>query len=242
VKGGKVPSAWFLEQVGAKGMSNGGVRVTDYHANTLYNAGGGTAAQFRELVEELKRRVREQFGFELEEEVQYVGFEEQLPGLDHIRATPHVIQGLLTGLEGAELRWKPSPERWSIEQVLAHLAEAERDCYLYRLQRILAERDPEVQAIGPSDPQPSPGRFALATLEEFLALRRESVDLLEGLPVEAMERGAIHSAVGRIKLAHMLNEWAFHDIGHIRQIAELVRAVRYYPHLGPYQPAYNVNP
>lgn len=76
VKGGKIPAAWFLEQVGAKGMARGGIRVSAEHANTLYNAGGGTAAEFRALAEELKRRVRERFGVELEEEVQYIGFEE----------------------------------------------------------------------------------------------------------------------------------------------------------------------
>lgn len=75
VKGGKVPSAWFLEQAGAKGLARGGVRVTDYHSNTLYNAGGGTAAEFCALVRELKRRVRERFGIMLEEEVQYIGFD-----------------------------------------------------------------------------------------------------------------------------------------------------------------------
>ena len=75
VKGGKVPSAWFLEQAGAKGMAVGGVRVTDYHSNTLYNAGGGTAADFSALARELKRRVRERSGVVLEEEVQYIGFD-----------------------------------------------------------------------------------------------------------------------------------------------------------------------
>jgi UDP-N-acetylmuramate dehydrogenase len=71
---GKVPSAWFLEQVGAKGMADGDIRVADYHANLIYNAGSGTAAQLVRIIEELKRRVRERFGFDLEEEVQYVGF------------------------------------------------------------------------------------------------------------------------------------------------------------------------
>jgi UDP-N-acetylmuramate dehydrogenase len=73
VREGKVPSAYFLEQAGAKGMVNGGVRVADYHANLIYNARGGTACEVRELIEELKRRVRVQFGLELEEEVQYIG-------------------------------------------------------------------------------------------------------------------------------------------------------------------------
>lgn len=79
VKGGKVPAAWFLDRAGVRGMARGGIRVSEEHANTLYNAGGGTASEFRALVAELKRRVRERFGIELEEEVQYIGFGETLP-------------------------------------------------------------------------------------------------------------------------------------------------------------------
>jgi UDP-N-acetylmuramate dehydrogenase len=71
---GKVPSAYFLEQVGAKGMTNGDIRVADYHANLIYNAGEGTARQLREVIQDLKRRVHDRFGLDLEEEVQYIGF------------------------------------------------------------------------------------------------------------------------------------------------------------------------
>jgi UDP-N-acetylmuramate dehydrogenase len=74
VREGKVPSAYFLERVDAKGMKNGDIHVADYHANLIYNAGAGTAIQVREIVDDLKRRVRERFGFDVEEEVQYVGF------------------------------------------------------------------------------------------------------------------------------------------------------------------------
>jgi UDP-N-acetylmuramate dehydrogenase len=73
VREGKVPAAWFLEQVGAKGAHRGEIRVADYHANLIYNAGGGTAADLRALIGELQARVRVRFGLELEEEVQYVG-------------------------------------------------------------------------------------------------------------------------------------------------------------------------
>lgn len=72
VREGKVPSAYFLEQAGAKGLVRGGVRVADYHANLIYNEGGGTAQEVRELIADLKRRVHERFGLDLEEEVQYV--------------------------------------------------------------------------------------------------------------------------------------------------------------------------
>lgn len=74
VREGKAPSAYFLEQVGAKGMRRGGIQVADYHANLIYNSGGGSARELCELIGELKQRVRERFGFDLEEEVQYVGF------------------------------------------------------------------------------------------------------------------------------------------------------------------------
>ena len=43
VREGKVPAAYFLEQVGAKGMKRGDIHVADYHANLIYNAGQGTA-------------------------------------------------------------------------------------------------------------------------------------------------------------------------------------------------------
>ena len=75
VREGKVPSAYFLEQVGAKGMRVGDIVNADYHANLIYNQGGGTAAQICEMVDELKSRIRARFHFDLEEEVQYIGFD-----------------------------------------------------------------------------------------------------------------------------------------------------------------------
>ena len=74
VKGGKVPAAWFLEQVQAKGLSCGGIHVAGYHANLVYNDGHGLATQLVDLIDELKQRVAAEFAIVLEEEVQYVGF------------------------------------------------------------------------------------------------------------------------------------------------------------------------
>ncbi|MCW5977382.1 MAG: UDP-N-acetylmuramate dehydrogenase [Bryobacteraceae bacterium] len=74
VREGKVPAAYFLDQVGAKGTQRGDIHVADYHANLIYNAGAGAADDLVSLVDDLKARVRRKFGLELEEEVQYVGF------------------------------------------------------------------------------------------------------------------------------------------------------------------------
>ena len=72
---GKIPSAWFLEQVGAKGLRVGDIQVADYHANLIYNDGAGTARDLRIVIADLQERIRQRFGIPLEEEVQYIGFE-----------------------------------------------------------------------------------------------------------------------------------------------------------------------
>lgn len=75
VREGKVPAAWFLEQIGAKGRRRGDIQVASYHANLIYNDGQGTAEDLVAIIDELKQRVLHRFGVELEEEVQYVGFD-----------------------------------------------------------------------------------------------------------------------------------------------------------------------
>jgi len=72
VREGKVPAAYFLEVAGAKGMKDGDIQVAGYHANLIYNGGGGSALQVHRVIQTLKARVMERFGLELEEEVQYL--------------------------------------------------------------------------------------------------------------------------------------------------------------------------
>ena len=74
VREGKVPAAWFLDEAGVKGMRIGGIQVAEYHANLIYNAGGGTAADLWAVIANCKNRVGDRFGLTLDEEVQFVGF------------------------------------------------------------------------------------------------------------------------------------------------------------------------
>jgi UDP-N-acetylmuramate dehydrogenase len=74
IRDGKIPSAWFLEQAGVKGMRRGDIQIAEYHANLIYNDGHGRASDLVAVIEDCKARVRQHFGFDLEEEVQYVGF------------------------------------------------------------------------------------------------------------------------------------------------------------------------
>lgn len=71
--GGTVKAAaFYLDQVGAKGFRIGGAEVSEAHANFILNAGGATAEDVLAVAREMKRRVRDAFGIELEEEVIYL--------------------------------------------------------------------------------------------------------------------------------------------------------------------------
>ena len=75
-----------------------------------------------------------------------------------------------------------------------------------------------------------------------LDLLEETPGILRGLPAEAGNRRATHSEAGEITLAQMLHEWAMHDLGHVRQIAELVRARKYLAGAGPLGKSYQLKP
>ncbi len=69
----------LIEAAGLKGARCGGIAVSEHHANFLINAGGGTAADFRALVDRIQRAVGEQFGVVLEPEIEMVP-DERPPG------------------------------------------------------------------------------------------------------------------------------------------------------------------
>jgi UDP-N-acetylenolpyruvoylglucosamine reductase len=63
----------MLEECGLKGYRIGGALISPRHANFIENAGAATSADALGLMAEARRRAREQFGVELEHEVQFLG-------------------------------------------------------------------------------------------------------------------------------------------------------------------------
>jgi UDP-N-acetylmuramate dehydrogenase len=63
----------MLEACGLKGHGIGGAVVSPMHANFIENAGGATTADALALMAEARRRAREQFGVDLEHEVELLG-------------------------------------------------------------------------------------------------------------------------------------------------------------------------
>jgi hypothetical protein len=78
--------------------------------------------------------------------------------------------------------------------------------------------------------------------DHFEEQREANVDYLRGLPPEVGSRVALHQEAGEITLDQMLHEWALHDLGHIRQIAELVRARKYLHGAGRLGSGYRLKP
>lgn len=166
-----------------------------------------------------------------------------LPCLDLLDATPGILRGLMAELTDDDARWKPAADRFSIAEVLAHLAHSESHCYRMRLDRFMTETRP---AFEPDDARMYLDLYRNADPEEvfdrFEEQREANVEYLRGLPTEAGGRVALHREAGQITLNQMLHEWALHDLGHIRQIAELVRARKYLKGAGPLGSSYQLKP
>jgi UDP-N-acetylmuramate dehydrogenase len=63
----------LIDEAGCKGRRAGGIVVSPVHANFFVNTGGGTAADFLRLMDEVASVVREKFGTVLEPEIRVVG-------------------------------------------------------------------------------------------------------------------------------------------------------------------------
>jgi len=71
----KIGAAWFIDRAGLKGHQIGGAKVSDEHANFIIKAEeSGKADDVVQLISYIKQKVRTEFGIQLQEEAQYIGF------------------------------------------------------------------------------------------------------------------------------------------------------------------------
>ena len=75
IQKGKIPAAWLITLCDLRGKQIGGAKISEKHANFIVNAGGATAADVIALASLVKMKVRDEVGVQLEEEVEYVGFD-----------------------------------------------------------------------------------------------------------------------------------------------------------------------
>jgi uncharacterized damage-inducible protein DinB len=143
-----------------------------------------------------------------------------------LRGTSHALRRAIEGLTEADMTVPESPEKWSIRQVLRHLADSEL-VWAWRLRLVLAQDRPMITGYD-QDAWSQRLRYgeapALESLEEFAAVRRGNLRVLDGVEPADLERVGVHAERGEESVAHMMRLYAGHDILHIGQI-ERIRAV-----------------
>jgi hypothetical protein len=166
-----------------------------------------------------------------------------LPCIELLAATSGILRGLTSEISDEDARWNPAAGRFSIAEVLAHLSHSESHCYRPRLDRFVAEDRPEFE---PDDASFHLDLYRNAdpkqAFDQFERQRIANVELLRTLKDDVGRRVALHRAAGEITLVNMLHEWTLHDLGHVRQVAEIVRTRKYLAGAGPLGGDYQLKP
>src|SRR5437773_2761663 len=137
-----------------------------------------------------------------------------------LAATPTLLREMAR--DGAGEAWTPpKPGEWSIGEVVRHLVEGDRDTFVPRLRRMLAESRPVFDKGRRTDGD----RADLATLlDAFAAARRQAVALLGGLDDAGWRREGVSPSRGPLTVATYAATMDAHDTEHLRQIQD-VRAI-----------------
>ena len=141
--------------------------------------------------------------------------------LERYRRGPELLAVVLTGVFGEEEDFA-LPGKWSVRQIVAHLADAEL-VGAHRFRQVIAEDNPTLIAF---DQEAWVRNLDYAvrkpkqSLETFRRIRAENHELLKALPLAAFERAGNHSENGRMTLVQLLEGYAQHAETHARQLQE----------------------
>ena len=144
--------------------------------------------------------------------------------LDAAEKSPKEIAAAVSGLPDKVLRYKPSPDKWCVLEVLGHLADIEI-AYGYRLRQMLGDEKP---TIAPIDQDAWARNLnymnsAPAELVAFYGLaRHHNLRLLRSLDATAYSKSAYHPELQRqFTVAELVERIGSHGAGHLAQIEKL---------------------
>jgi hypothetical protein len=148
------------------------------------------------------------------------------PPLEILRATPAKIDRLIGSEPASRLRQRPATDRWSVGEILAHLADAEV-VVGFRIRFILGAPGSPIAAFD-QDRWAAVCHYELRDPRQSLAgmrgLRDVTLALLESLDQEQWKQFGIHSERGQESVDHTVRMLAGHDLNHLQQIERLVSA------------------
>jgi len=148
--------------------------------------------------------------------------------LSILASAPKKLGRLLKGKSRAALVKRAQPDKWSIAEVLAHLADAEL-AVSWRIRLILGANgttvrayDQDAWAAYSNYPRHNPK----LSLDAYRIQRERNVQLLRLIPKEMWENFGMHEERGRETITRMTEMMAGHDINHLKQVEEMVQAFK----------------
>jgi hypothetical protein len=141
-----------------------------------------------------------------------------------LAATARKLDRLIRGVSMTKLCKRPAPEKWSVSEIIAHLADGEI-VGGFRLRLILGSPGAPIIACD-QDKWVTSGHYderdPRKSVELFRVLREANLALLESLAPEQWKDYGIHSERGRESIEHIARMFAGHDINHLRQIEKIL--------------------
>ena len=142
--------------------------------------------------------------------------------------TPHEAARMLQGLTDEQLSWRAKPEFFSLRENVLHLRDIDVEAYEHRVRVVLNEECPAFPGVNGAklaqerNYNAQPIEPALAELRKS---RAASIELLKACTEADLDRKAEMQGVGIIDLRKLLEFWMEHDGGHLKDMAELRRAI-----------------
>src|SRR5216683_5312578 len=139
-------------------------------------------------------------------------------------ATANKLARLIKGVPVSRLRKRPTPDKWSVSEILAHLADTEI-VGGFRMRLILGAPGTPVMGFD-QDAWVTSGHYAKRdprkSIEQFRAVREANLALLKSLTPEQWKHYGMHSERGQESVEHIVNMTAGHDINHLQQIENIL--------------------
>ncbi|HVM93554.1 MAG TPA: DinB family protein [Terriglobales bacterium] len=138
--------------------------------------------------------------------------------------TPKKLARLIKGISPAKLRKKPAPDKWSVAEILAHLADTEI-VYGWRMRSILGQPGIAVQGYDQDAWSANLNynkRDPKKALIQQRVFREANLELLKTLTPEQWKHFGIHSERGQESIEHIVKMIAGHDLNHIQQIERIL--------------------
>lgn len=143
-------------------------------------------------------------------------------------STPKKLAQLIKGVPAAKLRKRPAPDKWSVVEILAHLADAEI-VGGFRMRFILGAPGSPVVAFD-QDAWVVSGHYnrrdPRKSLELLRSVREANLAMLKSLTPEQWKHYGIHSERGQESIEHIVRMFAGHDLNHVRQVEAILKNKR----------------